>query len=38
MVLFTMVALGTASISVFFSMLTEILSQSAAGSGCTVRA
>jgi len=30
MVLFTMVALGTASISVFFSMPTEILSQSAA--------
>jgi nitrate/nitrite transporter NarK len=30
MVLFTMVALGTASIAVFFSMPTEILSQSAA--------
>jgi len=30
MVLFTMVAVGTASISVFFSMPTEILSQSAA--------
>jgi ACS family tartrate transporter-like MFS transporter len=30
MVLFTMVAIGTASISVFFSMPTEILSQSAA--------
>src|SRR5215467_9539436 len=30
MVLFTMVALGTAGISVFFSMPTEILSQSAA--------
>lgn len=30
MVLFTMVALGTASISVFFAMPTEILSQSAA--------
>jgi len=30
MVLFTMVALGTASISVFFSMPTEILSQAAA--------
>jgi ACS family tartrate transporter-like MFS transporter len=30
MVLFTMIAIGTASISVFFSMPTEILSQSAA--------
>jgi ACS family tartrate transporter-like MFS transporter len=36
MVLFTMIAIGTASISVFFSMPTEILSQSAAAAAVGV--